>query len=51
MREPAPGAAFAKPMKSGYVTTALVLAAVAVMALGIWPTTSLEVALRAALAP
>jgi NADH-quinone oxidoreductase subunit N len=51
MREPAPGAAFAKPMKSGYVTTALVLAAVAVMVLGIWPTTSLEVALRAALAP
>ncbi|MEP7120704.1 MAG: NADH-quinone oxidoreductase subunit N [Byssovorax sp.] len=51
MREPAPGAAFAKPMKSGYVTTALVLAAVAVMALGIWPTTSLQVALHAALAP
>ena len=50
MREPAPGAPFAKPMKSGYVTTALVIAAVAVVALGLWPTTSLEVALRAALA-
>ncbi len=50
MRDPAPGAPFARPMKSGYVTTALVLAALAVVVLGIWPTTSLEVALRAALA-
>lgn len=51
MRDPAPGAPFARPMKSGYVTTALVLAALVVVVLGIWPTTSLEVALRAALAP
>ncbi|MFS8069677.1 MAG: NADH-quinone oxidoreductase subunit N, partial [Byssovorax sp.] len=51
MREPAPGAPFAKPMKSGYVNAALVIAALAVVILGIWPTTSLEVALRAALAP
>ena len=51
MREPAPGAPFARPMKSGYVTSALVLAAVAVVALGLFPTTSLEVAVRAALAP
>jgi len=51
MREPAPGAAFAKPMKSGYVTAALVIAALAVVGLGLFPTTALEVALRAALAP
>jgi NADH-quinone oxidoreductase subunit N len=51
MREPAAGAAVATPMKSGYVTTALVIAAVAVIALGLLPTTSLEVAVRAALAP
>ena len=50
MREPAPGAPFARPMKSGYVTAALVLAALAVVVLGIWPTTSLDVALRAVLA-
>src|SRR4029079_6837826 len=34
MREPAPGAPIARPMRSGYVTTALVLAAVPVMDLG-----------------
>jgi NADH-quinone oxidoreductase subunit N len=50
MREPAPGAPIAKPMRSGYVATALVLAAVMVMALGLFPTTSLGVALRAAIA-
>lgn len=50
MREPAPGAPVAKPMRSGYVTTALVVAAVLVMLIGIWPSSSLEMALRAALA-
>jgi NADH-quinone oxidoreductase subunit N len=50
MREPAPGAPIAKPMRSGYVTTALVLSAVMVMVLGLFPTTSLELTLRAALA-
>ena len=49
MREPAPGAPVAKPMRSGYVATALVVAAVLVVALGIWPTTSLEMAVQAAL--
>ncbi len=50
MREPAPGAAVATPMRSGYVSTALVVAAVLVVALGLWPTTSLQVAIQAALA-
>jgi NADH-quinone oxidoreductase subunit N len=50
MREPAPGAAIAKPMRSGYVATALVLAAVLVVVLGIWPTSTLQVAMKAALA-
>ena len=36
-------------MRSGYVTTALVLAAVLVLALGILPGTSLDVALAASL--
>jgi NADH-quinone oxidoreductase subunit N len=49
MREPAPGAPIAKPMRSGYVVTALVLAAVMVIALGLFPTTSLGVTLRAAI--
>ncbi len=49
MREPAPGAPFAKPMRSGYVATALVVAAVMVVVLGIWPTSSLEMAVQAAL--
>jgi NADH-quinone oxidoreductase subunit N len=51
MREPAPGAAIAKPMNSGYVTAALVIAAVTVVVLGLFPSTALDVALRAALAP
>jgi NADH-quinone oxidoreductase subunit N len=50
MREPAPGAPIATPMRSGYVTTALLLAAAAVVALGLFPTTSMGVALRAVLA-
>jgi len=50
MREPAPGAPIARPMRSGYVTAALVLAAVMVLVLGIWPTTYLQLAAQAALA-
>jgi NADH-quinone oxidoreductase subunit N len=50
MREPAPGAPIATPMRSGYVNAALLLAAVLVIGLGIWPTTSLEFAVRAAIA-
>jgi NADH-quinone oxidoreductase subunit N len=50
MREPAPGAPIAKPMRSGYVSSALVLAGIAVLALGVWPMTSLQVALEAAFA-
>jgi NADH-quinone oxidoreductase subunit N len=50
MREPAPGAPHARPMRSGYVTGALVLAGLAVLALGVWPVTPLRVALEAALA-
>ncbi len=50
MREPAPGAAVARPMRSGYVATALVVAAALVLVLGMWPTTSLRVAVEAALA-
>jgi NADH-quinone oxidoreductase subunit N len=50
MREPAPGAAVAKPMRSGYVATALVVSAVLVIVLGIWPYRSLQMAIDAALA-
>jgi len=50
MREPMPGAPVAKPMKSGYVTAALILSAVAVLLLGIWPTSSLQLAIDAAIA-
>jgi NADH-quinone oxidoreductase subunit N len=50
MREPEPGAPVATPMRSGYVSTALVLAAIFVLALGLLPTTSLDVAAAAALA-
>jgi NADH-quinone oxidoreductase subunit N len=49
MREPAAGAPVAVPMKSGYVAAALVLAAVAVLALGLLPGRSLDMALRAVL--
>jgi NADH-quinone oxidoreductase subunit N len=50
MREPAAGAAVAKPMRSGYVTSAIVLAAFFVIVLGIWPSSTLSAALSAALA-
>jgi len=48
MREPAPGAPIAVPMKSGMVTAALVLSAVLVLLLGILPGASLEMAILAA---
>jgi NADH-quinone oxidoreductase subunit N len=51
MREPEPGAPTATPMRSGYVATALVLAALLVLLLGIFPGTSLEVAASATLRP
>jgi len=44
MREPAPGAQPAVPMKSAFVSSALVLAAVLVFALGIAPGWSLDMA-------
>jgi NADH-quinone oxidoreductase subunit N len=50
MREPAPGAPIARPMRSGYVSGALVLAAVLVIALGMWPSATLDAALEATLA-
>lgn len=49
MREPAPGAPIAVPMRSGYVATALVIAALLVLALGIAPDTSLNMASAASL--
>ncbi len=48
MREPAAGAPVATPMKSGYVTAALIASAVLVIALGLAPAKSLDVALAAA---
>jgi NADH-quinone oxidoreductase subunit N len=48
MREPAAGAPIATPMKSGYVTTALIVSAILVLALGILPSRSLDVAIKAA---
>jgi NADH-quinone oxidoreductase subunit N len=48
MREPAAGAPFATPMRSGYVATALVVSAILVLVLGIVPSRSLDVAIRAA---
>ena len=47
MREPAAGAPFATPMRSGYVASALVIAAVLVLALGLIPGASLEMAVSA----
>ena len=49
MREPAPGAPIAVPMRSSYVTAALVVAAIGVILLGLWPSTSLEYAIDASL--
>lgn len=48
MREPAPGAPIATPMKSGLVTAALVFSAILVVLLGILPGSSLALALQAA---
>jgi NADH-quinone oxidoreductase subunit N len=49
MREPAPGAPIATPMRSGYVAAALVLAAILVLGIGLWPSLSLEAATLASL--
>lgn len=50
MREPAPGATVAVPMRSGYVTAALILSATLVLMIGLWPTTSLRMAVDSVLA-
>jgi NADH-quinone oxidoreductase subunit N len=49
MREPAAGAPVAVPMKSGHVVAALVVAGVIVLAMGLMPGTSLDVAVKAAI--
>lgn len=49
MREPAPGAPLATPMRSGYVGFALLLAALLVLGIGLSPSFSLNAALAAAL--
>jgi NADH-quinone oxidoreductase subunit N len=48
MREPAAGAPVAIPMRSGYVTTALLVSAILVVVLGLTPAHYLDVALEAA---
>jgi NADH-quinone oxidoreductase subunit N len=48
MREPAAGAPVAVPLRSGYVTVALVVSAVLVLVLGLTPTGYLDAAMRAA---
>ena len=48
MREPAAGAPVATPMRSGYVTAALLLSAILVVLLGIVPSQSLDMAIKAA---
>ena len=48
MREPAAGAPVAVPMRSGYVVTVLLVAAVLVLVLGLAPSRYLDVAARAA---
>jgi NADH-quinone oxidoreductase subunit N len=48
MREPAAGAPVAVPMRSGYVAAALLVSAVLVLALGLTPTHSLDMAIKAA---
>jgi NADH-quinone oxidoreductase subunit N len=47
MREPKPGAPIAEPMRSGYVATALIIAAVFVLGIGVLPDTSLGMAVAA----
>ncbi|MBK8936472.1 MAG: NADH-quinone oxidoreductase subunit N [Polyangiaceae bacterium] len=49
MKEPMAGAPIAVPMKSGYVAAALVLAAMAIIGIGLLPGSSLEMAIKAAL--
>lgn len=49
MREPKPGAPIAVPMKSGMVATALVVAAVVVLYLGVFPDTAIAAAGAASL--
>jgi NADH-quinone oxidoreductase subunit N len=48
MREPAAGAPVAVPMRSGYVTAALLVSAVLVLVLGLTPTRYLDIAVSAA---
>jgi NADH-quinone oxidoreductase subunit N len=48
MREPAAGAPVAVPMRSGYVTTALLVSAILVVVLGLTPSHYLDAALEAA---
>ncbi len=48
MREPAAGAPVAIPMKSGYVTAALLLSAILVLLLGTVPGQSLDITVKAA---
>jgi NADH-quinone oxidoreductase subunit N len=48
MREPAAGAPIAVPMRSGYVTAALIISAALVLALGLMPSRYLDVAVHAA---
>ncbi len=48
MREPAAGAPVAVPMRSGYVTAALLVSAILVLVLGLTPTHFLDAALSAA---
>ncbi len=48
MREPAAGATLAIPMRSGYVTAALLLSALLVLALGLTPSQYLDAAVSAA---
>ena len=48
MREPAAGAPIATPMRSGYVTAALLVSAILVVVLGLMPSRSLDVAIAAA---
>ncbi len=50
-REPAPGAPIAVPMRSGYVASALLIAAVLVIALGVVPGLSLEAVTTASVRP
>jgi NADH-quinone oxidoreductase subunit N len=47
MREPAAGAPICVPMRSGYVTAALLLSAILVIALGMLPARSLDLAIAA----